>query len=53
MGGLKESDKNDEGYFPYKGEVRVDVRHNTDSRFIVMHAGNIPGYKILDVLSRV
>ena len=47
MGGLKEEDKNEEGYFEYSGHSNINFNWNTDSNFVVLHAGATPGYEIL------
>ena len=46
-------DRNEEGYFEFSGNTKIDVnRYNSDSQFIVLHAGAIPGYEITDVKLR-
>ena len=47
MGGLKEEDKNEEGYFEYSGHSNINFNWNTESNFIVLHAGAIPGYEVV------
>ena len=47
MGGLKEKDKNEEGFFEYSGHSNINFNWNTDSKFVVLHAGATPGYEIV------
>ena len=47
MGGLREEDKNEEGYFEYSGHSNINFNWNTDSNFVVLHAGSIPGYEVV------
>ena len=45
--GLKESDRNSDGHFDFSGVSRVFAKQNLESYYIVLHAGDIPGYEIL------
>ena len=49
MGGLREEDKNEEGYFEYSGHSNINFNWNTESKFVVLHAGATPGYEIVSL----
>ena len=47
--GLYESDRNDQGYFEFDAIASILFTHNTDSKYLVLNAGNNPGYEVLNV----
>ena len=49
LGGLYESDRNDQGYFEFDADTTILFTHNTDSKYLVLNAGNNPGYEVLSV----
>ena len=49
LGGLYESDRNDQGYFEFDADATILFTHNTDSKYLVLNAGNNPGYEVLSV----
>ena len=49
MGGLYEEDRNDEGYFEFATTANIAYTHNTDSKYIVLSAGNNPGFTVEEV----
>lgn len=49
VGGLYEEDRNADGYFEFSADTGITFTHNTDSKFIVLNAGAIPGYEVTNV----
>ena len=49
MGGLREEDRNEEGYFEFAASANIAFTHNTDSKYIVLSAGNNPGFTVEEV----
>ena len=47
MGGLHEEDKNEDGFFEFSADTKIEFTYNTDSNFLVLSAGGIRGYEIV------
>ena len=47
MGGLHEEDKNEDGFFEFSADTKIEFTYNTDSDFLVLNAGGIRGYEIV------
>ena len=45
--GLKEQDRNENGYFDFVGISRIYTEQNIESFYIVLHIGNVDGYEIV------